>query len=251
MDLLMTTNRKILADHKKRGKTLLAPFTHMIGALKEISWLKDIIPEIVWIGLIQYEHGHRRGVELITSMARLARNARSNCDAPQAFAATSSFSGLSGSEWKKLRKAMASRGELFYVQKSLAPLVALYPKCPLSPIFAKAPTAMTCDALARMKSLTSSLFQRSDRDPMMVQATATWLAFDAGKLKVQKGLALAEFPEIERYPDTELSRKVGSGVRATVNLLFDSNPGSHEASSWPAYFWNRGLEIAPCEFSDG
>jgi hypothetical protein len=105
--------------------------------------------------------------------------------------------------------------------------------------------------MTRMMSLVSSLFRRNDRDPMIIRATATWLAFDAGKLKVSEGLALAQFPEIERYPDTELSRRVGSGVRATLNMLIGSGQGQPVDTSWARYFWNRGLAIAPCEFSDG
>lgn len=240
----------MLADHKKRGKTLLAPFNHMIGSLREVSWVRSIIPEILWIGLIQYQHGHRRGVQLITSMARLAREVQSGA-ASEIFAAASSFSKLSDPGWADLRKGMAAKGELFSIQEPLTPLITLYPECPLKPIFASPPTKIPDDALARMMNLVSVLFRRNDRDPMMIQATATWLAFDAGKLKVSEGLALAQFPEIERYPDTELSRRVGSGVRATLNMLIGSDQGQPVDTSWPTYFWNRGLAIAPCEFSDG
>ena len=86
---------------------------------------------------------------------------------------------------------------------------------------------------------------------MMIQATAIWLGFDAGKLKVSEGLALAEFPEIERYPDTELSRRVGSGVRASLNMLIGAGQRQSIGESWPSYFWNRGLTIDGCEFADG
>jgi hypothetical protein len=57
----MAARHQVLADHKRRGKTLLAPFNHMIGPLREVSWVRSIIPEILWIGLIQFQHGHRRG----------------------------------------------------------------------------------------------------------------------------------------------------------------------------------------------
>jgi hypothetical protein len=74
----MTEPRRILADHKKRGKTLVPPLLHYFGSLEEVSWVSTIIPEISWLGLIQYQHGHRRGVELITAMARAARGMRSD-----------------------------------------------------------------------------------------------------------------------------------------------------------------------------
>ena len=55
---------------------------------------------------------------------------------------------------------------------------------------------------------------------MMVQATVVWLAFDAGALKARKGLSLAQLPEIEHYPDTELSKRVGGAIRSSLNMFF-------------------------------
>ena len=82
----------------------------------------------------------------------------------------------------------------------------------------------------------------------MVQATAIWLGFDADVIRVAKETIISQFPEIEYYPDTELSRKVGSSIRAMVNMLF--GPQVHIPTNWPDYFWNRGIAIDPCDFAD-
>jgi len=245
----MVKRRQVLADHKKQGKMLIPPFTHMLGPLREVSWVNTMIPEVCWIGLIQYQHGHRRGVELITSLARTTRSVRPG-GSQQIFAAASSYSDISGSEWAKLRETMAATGDLFQIQESLEPLIALYPECPLAPVFAAPPATAPDNALPRMTSLVSSLFHRADRDPMMVQATVIWLAFDAGILKVQEGLSLAQFPEIEQYPDTEISKKVGGAIRSSLNMFFGQELLYAQTSPWPRYFWNRGLTLTPCDTSD-
>jgi hypothetical protein len=245
----MAKTHQILGDHKKRGKTLVPPFTHMLGGLQEVSWVKTIIPEVSWIGLVQYQHGHRRGVELITSLVRTARSLQSGSPT-KILAAASSYSEISASDWARLSEKMAATGDLFEIQQSLEPLIALYPECPLAPLFATLPLTPAEDGINRIKNLVSSLFRRGDRDPMMVQATVVWLAFDAGMLKVQKGFALAQFPEIEHYPDTEISRKAGSGIRASLNMFFGQGELCPRSSTWPQYFWNRGLTLTPCEFSD-
>lgn len=125
------------------------------------------------------------------------------------------------------------RPSLEYRQESLEPLIALYPECPLGPIFAPTPAAAPENALRRMTSLVSSLFHRADRDPMMVQATVVWLAFDAGALKVRKGLSLAQLPEIEHYPDTELSKRVGGAIRSsrTCSSARNSSTRLHPSQS--------------------
>jgi len=210
--------------------------------------VNTMIPEVCWIGLIQYQHGHHLGVELITSFARTARSVHSG-GSHKVFAAASSYSEVSGSEWARMRETMAAAGDLFQIQQSLEPLIALYPECPLSPVFSAPPMAPE-NALQRMRSLVSSLFHRTDRDSMMIQATVTGLAFDAGVLKVHKGLSLARFPEIEHYPKTEISRKVGGAIRSTLNMFFGREDFFPLSSPWPQYFWNRGLTLSPCEVSD-
>jgi len=77
------------------------------------------------------------------------------------------------------------------------------------------------------------------------------LAFEADLLKVQAGLAFAQFPKIEEYPDTEISRQVGASIRATLNMLFSRDHLFHNSQQWSRYFWNRGLLLTPCEDSDG
>lgn len=245
----MAKKRAVLSDHKKVGQRLVAPFNQMLGPMKEISWVRLIIPELLWIGLIQYEHGHRRGIELVTSFARLAREI---CpEAPsKIFAAVSSFLQLSTAEREQLRNALAKQGELLVIQRSLFPLISWYPDCPLRFVFTETPPAPSVEALKQVKKLVFSLCQRSERDPMMIQATAVWLALDANVLKVFRGLALAQFPKIEDYPETELSRKIGGSIRSTLNLFFGSDSVHSVDTAWSTYFWNRGLEIDPCEFTN-
>jgi hypothetical protein len=134
---------------------------------------------------------------------------------------------------------------------SLEPLISWYPECPFALLFPKPPRrSLQKNSLAPLKEVISSLYRRSERGPMMVQATAIWLAFDADVLKVTSDLSLARFPEIEHYPETEteISQKIGSSIRATLNVFFGSQ--IHYADvPWPGYFWNRGLSIEPCELN--
>jgi hypothetical protein len=51
------TREKILQDHKRHGKAFIPPFQHMLGPLSEISWVKTMMPELLWIALIHDYHG--------------------------------------------------------------------------------------------------------------------------------------------------------------------------------------------------
>lgn len=101
--------------------------------------------------------------------------------------------------------------------------------------------------LAAVRSALDEMYDRSERFPTIVQSTAVWLMFDADILKVAEGLALASFPAIEDYPSTELSLKVGSGVRATLNMAFGEGGPLHVSPDWANSFWNQGVNIQACE----
>ena len=244
----MKTRRGVLSDHKQRGKLLVPPFTHMLGPLHEVSWIKTILPELLWIALIHKLHGDRRAVEIITTFTRSARSTQSDF-ARKWFAATSDYTSLSPADFEQLRLALRQQKILDAILVSLKPLINWYPECPLAPLFPDLPRrSLRKNTLAPLKEVVASMYSRSERGPMMVQATAIWLAFDADILKVASDLSLARFPEIEHYPNTEISQKIGGSIRDGLNIFFDS--GTHyPGPTWPDYFWNRGLAIEPCELN--
>jgi hypothetical protein len=244
------TTKKILEDYKRQGKAFIPPFTHMLGPLQEISWVKTMIPEFVWIALIQEHYGHSKGVSLITSMTRLARKCAPS-EKIRIFATISCFSEITSHEQLGLQSELGASGELFQIQKALTPLIVFYPECPLRFLFSATPSLTDADneQLESFKTLVAGLYDKTSKNTMMVQATAVWLAFDSGALRVSEGLALASFPEIEEYPNTELSQKVAASIRASVHMFFTEH--HYPASSiWPQYFWDRGFEIDRCYFQE-
>jgi hypothetical protein len=239
---------KILAHHRRRGQRFITPYNELDAS--EISWAVTLIPELVWIAVIQDWHGPSRGVELIRSIARAAREIRPG-RLSSTFGAVSSFSVLSETEGERLRNTLEDRGELCSVREPLEALVSWYPECPLSCIFSGPNAVSSADGLDRLKSVVAWMHYRAEREAMLVQATMLWLMFDADALKIHEGSVLSKFVEIERYPSTELSREVGSMIRATLNGLFGHDNFRLKNSTWPQYFWNRGLAIDDCDFGDG
>jgi hypothetical protein len=242
------SGRQILAHHRKRGQRFIAPFNELDAS--EFSWAASVIPELVWIALIQDWHGVSRGVELIRSVARAAREIRPG-RLSSTFAAVSSFDVFSHTESEQLRIMLGDRGELRPLQESLEALVSWYPECPLRCIFSEPGTAPFVDGVDRLKSVVAWMYYRTEREAMMVQATVLQLMFDADAFKVYEGSVLSKFQEIERYPSTEPSREVASMIRATLNGLFGHDNFRLKDSTWPQYFWSRGLAIDDCDFGDG
>jgi hypothetical protein len=234
----------VLSDHKRSGKRLIPPFVHLLGGVEEVSWLRTGLPEYLWLALAHQELGDRAAVEVISSLVRICRQSEMAL-ANQPFAAASSYNTLSN-ETARIRELLASNGALFELQSCLRVLVALYPSCPMRWLFSETPETDAQESLDFIKHTVARLYDRSNALCVKVQATAVYLAFDAGVLKVREGLSLAQFPEIEDYPHTEISRKVAGSIRAAINMFLSSDMFV-PATEWPSYFWSRSYSLSPCE----
>ncbi len=214
--------QKILQDHKRKGKTFIPPLMHGIGPFKETIWAKTALPELLWIALIQDYYGYREGVELITSLSQIAHKCAPSVK-KRVFATINSLGTLTADEQSCIQSNLADSGELLKIQKALLPLIACYPECPLRFLFQDKPdlSGKRVRYLKQLKFLVRRMYDKVSIDSVMVQATAIGLAFDSGVLKVFEGLALASFPEIEKYPLTDLSKKVAASIRATMHMFFN------------------------------
>src|SRR5262249_31320485 len=161
---------KVLSDHKQEGKVLVSPLTQAIGPLREISWIRTILPEIVWIALLHDSFGDRKAVEIITLLARKARSVKPDANSKW-LAAASQYSAFSSNELADMRTELREEDILEPLSIALRPLITWYPDCPLSFLADEVVVRRRGD-IARLKEIVSSLYARSSRGPMMAQATA-------------------------------------------------------------------------------
>lgn len=242
------TRAPVLADHKRVKSKLITPFNDQLGPLNEVSWVNTIIPELLWIALIQVRWGPHRCVEILTAFTRDLR--ASHVDrVGTVWAAAGEFEQVPTEELKRivLQNEQNYGAEL---KVALRPLAALYPREPLSGIHDAEEMTPSESDNALIKSVLTDLFDRSSVLATMTQAHAVWLAFDSGCLKVSADTSLAQFPRIDEYPETELSRRIAGAIRASINGFFGAAGPMCSNSEWPIKFWNRGLELEPCEGSD-
>ncbi|MEG3164721.1 hypothetical protein U1701_08965 [Sphingomonas sp. PB2P19] len=221
---------------------LVTPFNEAFGPMREVSWINTMIPELLWIALLQDAWGPRHGIEIITAFTRDVRASDASRDRT-IWASAGKFAGLPEGTLASIVKGRPYREDLC---RPLAPLHAHYPDHPLRELVAGDGSTLSID-LGELKALVSELFDRGSVVATMTQATATWLAFDSDRLKVNEGLALADFPRIEDYPSTEQSIRIAASIRATMNQMFGDVDAMASGSDWPVAFWNRGLELEPCE----
>jgi hypothetical protein len=53
----------------------------MLGGLNPVKWIDDLLPEMLWLGMLNNDHGHRRGVQLADLSAAEKRFLKAALDA--------------------------------------------------------------------------------------------------------------------------------------------------------------------------
>lgn len=236
----------VLDDHRREGKLFKPPMSD-IGALSEVSWVNDMLPEFLWIALLHDKHGLHQGVDLAYQLASAAIDVET-ADNHTWFAPMTSFKTLDQDQRAGLISALNDRNILESVIQALHSLLDSYPACPMAFLRVQADdNQVTHSGLDELRALISRLFDKWARPATLVQATAVYLALATGRLKIMEGITwIDDFEQISEYPSTETSRMVGASVRATCLSLFPMLM-QDVPMEWPGQFWNRGLELADCK----
>ena len=232
----------MLESHKRIGKRLVPPPAE-IGTLNEVSWVDRLLPELLWIGLLNAEYGVATGAHVCAEVVKAAKPELKGLGRNAMLCSTSSFALFGRDQLARIRERLESVRVLSDLQSAISPLCGAYPKCPLSGLMRGIDDVES--AMAKIREVLPSLFNRRDEAATFVQIHAVYMMFTQGRLSVSRATSFANFPAVEAYPRTEESRQIAAGCRSVVNVLLSDSLNDGEMS-WPGYFWNRGLELEKC-----
>lgn len=232
----------MLESHKRIGKRLVPPLAE-IGPLNEVPWVDRLLPELLWIGLLNAEHGLATGALVCAEVARAAKPELKELDQNAILCLTSSFALFRQGQLARIRERLESARVLSDFQVAISPLCGAYPKCPLAGLTRGIDDVES--ATAKIREVLPSLFNRWDEAATFVQIHAVYMTFMQERLSVSPDTSFANFPAVEAYPRTAESRQIAAGCRGVVNMLLSDSLNDGEMS-WPGDFWNRGLELEKC-----
>lgn len=247
----MSKKEPILQDHKRQGKKLLPPFNYMLTpGLTDLSWVDIIMPELIWISLLNDSYGYAEGARLVAQVGKKSSQITNDNKKNWCYS-ISSFLRLTPDEKAHLYDLLGGKnGDAGMIGSAIKILHERYPKSPFlflteGAVFLDSPE----NEFSRFKDVLNSIYDKTTKEGIFTQANVVYSAFVADRLKVRKGLALAEFPEVEHYPNTEKSKIIAASIRSSVPMFFGMEDSEFKDRWWPTYFWNRGMELEPCEFS--
>jgi hypothetical protein len=237
---------KVLDSYRKVGSKFIPPLLDMPLRPDYVSWSSHTMPELIWWDVLADKSSHRFAPKVAEEIAAYFKG-RDNRDRWWAF--VSDYSQHTDEDMDGLRHHLSGKGVLRQLTEDLADFLDLYPTCPISRFCYRKPTGIVDVAyLARFEERMRELEDKRSRNAVLMQAQALYLGFILGKLFVKRGLALADFPEVQNYPNSEKSLKVGAAVCASVNMVAGKMLPKYPDDSWVQYFWKRSLDLRPLDF---
>lgn len=239
--------KQVLDGYKKTGTTFVPPMVHRVGPLDYISWSNQTMPELIWWDVLIDRASNRFAAKVAEEIGKYFRVAdKRRCW----WAFISDYAQLGADEMHDLKEHLRRANVLAQLMESLVDFLDLYPACPISKFLDQPPTdVVDVSYLQHFEHRMEILEDKRSRSGVLVQAQAVYLGFVLGKLHVKRGLALADFPEVERYPTTERSMQVGASICATVNGIAGTTLPKCSEDAWVQYFWRRSLDLHPLDFS--
>jgi hypothetical protein len=238
--------RKVLDSYRKVGTKFVPPLLDMPVRPDFISWANHTLPELIWWDVLADKVSHRFAAMVAENIGKHFKET-DNRDCWWAF--ISDYGRLTDKEIGGLSDHLSQEGVLRQLMDGLGDFLDLYPECPLSRLGGRRPAGIVDIAyLARFENRMRELEDKRSRNAVLAQAQALYLGFILDKLFVKRGLALADFPEVQNYPHSEKSLKVGAAVCASVNMVAGSMLPKYPEDSWVQYFWRRSLFLRPLDF---
>jgi len=249
----VSKKKSVLEGYKKVKSKFIPPMMQFHGEINEVSYVNQVLPEIIWMGLVSDKFGYKKCVDICTDIAQQAFELKESEEHIN-FAIASNFLKLS----KKSRSILVDRLEnkdlLKALQECLLPLLFLYDDCPLNFLEDK---EMKIDKTTAVKLIKDSIFRHMDKyatPALVIQANVTYIRGVTGGLFYmegedgRKGVKPPDLNSLLRAPGSEEAQRVGSHVRMGALMEFSYRKEEQSQSIWAETFWNQSYKLDPCKF---
>jgi len=239
-----------LRDHQRLGKRLIAPWNQRLGDKLVVSlWHSDRLPEVVWIAELIHGLGASDSLKSLCTIVSCAFEAQRRGDSTAPLLA--SYWGVARDETKNhVRKTLRVNADLDRVCSSLQTLSKLYPAYPMNFLcHTESPVPDDSVDVTGFKKRLRLLCDRFSHATVVVHAHMVKAYVTTGHLKVPADGPLPSLdPVYDANPNTESPeyRNAEGFARAAAGNYFLCH-SAQLALKVAEYFWNRGLELEPCD----
>ncbi len=250
----MNKKKKILQGYKKTGSKFVSPMNSLPN-MKSMSYVDFILPELIWIGLINDNLGYIKGARLLEIVFitineiignEVTEEKIHNTDngTYENFAYISSFKKLDTDQKKQLQSSFAEKDVLKQLQNYLAPLVLLYDDFPMNFIGSPNEIIEEEDLIERISISVGKHRDKYDTPGIILHGSALLSSLVTQKICLPRDMDLPDFNAVVFAPDSDEAKRAAGFMRANVLGEF----GMLEIKDqWAKYFWKRSYDLRPCK----
>ncbi len=214
----MADKKTILKGHKKVGSKFIPPMMQLPN-WSEISYVNLMLPEIIWMGLINDEFGYRAGINLSANLANRAFELKET-DKHINFALVSNFNLLSTEAKNEFIKSIEESSDIGRYRRSLLPLIVLYEDFPLSFIGTGEEEYDRDQLIERMKACIDKHIDKYETPAMIIQANLMYIRGTNGGLHVAPHIEVPDLNILIDDPESEAAKRAGGFVRTSAMQEF-------------------------------
>ena len=236
---------QVLKDHKRRGKLFIPPLKQLEN-FRSYSYLNDMLPELIWLGLINDKLGFVAGAEFARKLA-VSFSSIVPAESHRNFAFASAFKSLSENDHQRIIATLSDCGILAITQSLLSPLTCLYDNFPLSFIGRPDNPASGPDLLGTIRESIKRHSDKFDTPGIILNGSVFQFRLATNKIKISSKIDLPDLESVVDAPGTEEAKRAASFLRAHAIGEF----GMAEIDpAWARFFWDENFELSPCEFQE-
>lgn len=237
--------KRNLEGYKRKGKRFIPPLKQLPG-MQEQSYVNDVLPELIWLGLIHDRMGYHFGARTLEVIVEVTKGWPVSQN-PVNFALHTAYVGLSDDQKKEISEAWREHHLLEDIQNALAPLVLLYNKFSLA--FVGPPSAVISEEtmIQRIKQCVGKHLDRYATPGIALHGAMILTRLKAGTIKFAAHIDIPDFNAVFDRPESDEAKRAASFMRSSAMAEF----GMLELKNdWAKYFWNRGAELTPCKYPE-
>lgn len=234
---------RVLEGHKRVGKRFIPPMKQ-IPMSTSTSYVDDMLPELIWIGLINERVGYAPGARILEKVFLAVSELKEEGQHGN-FALISNYTCLSIEQKEKLIDSLKGQEVLEEIQNAVAPLILLYDDCPLKFIGPTDNIISNEELVSRIKECVGKVINKYETPGIVLNGSMLLSRLVTGTIKFPADMDLPDFNTVITDPESEEAKHAAGFMRANALGEF----GMQEIDpTWAKYFWNRNYELSPCEY---
>jgi hypothetical protein len=240
----LNLQRSALEHHKQVGKELIPPFQQIGTPTEQVFWLRDLLPEFLWIDALIYEYGKPTANRILNDF--LTRADRFNSHPKEILDGTiGTFRFITEGQRRAFVEELAAMIHSA-VAIPLRHVFHLYPDCPMR-WMAPNQSVNRDVSIAAVRDAVGRLFAGKDSHAGFCRALPLNRFFAHNKVHIASNLA-ETIEAIKNYPHGDRYR-AETFARTSHNMVFMHRAKEDaDTFAWARSFWNGNRAIVPCTY---